>query len=613
MHDIAEFLSRHELFGTLEPEETERLAERIEIEYFEAGATIFRQGAGPPDEMWVLRTGAVELLDDGRVLDLLGEGEPFGHPWMLSGMPTGWEARARENSLCYRLPAEAVIPMLADPAGLRSVARALMDRPRPGGEPTARANDLDVGQEKVRALVRKRPVVCEPAVALREAAGRMEEHGVSSILVDLGDGELGIVTDRDLRSRVVAAGLSLETPVGEVMSAPVVTIDAEQTGDELMLLMIDQGIRHVPVVSSRGELLGVATDIDLLANETHTPIMLRRAIADAGQIDALRPTVEQLTATVIAMHAAGLEATRISGVLSVVVDALVRRLIELTVADLGPPPVEVGWLSLGSFGRREAVPSSDVDSGMAWSEGTGADAEEYVHRLARRVVDELAAMGWQPDRHGVNATGAMSASSVAAWREAIAKWLEPPVSEPELVAISIVLDARVIHGDEELCDLPALLREAHPRPDLLRLLLRQALASKPPTGFMRNIVVEHSGEHAGHFDIKHGGLLPIVNLARYAALAAGATTTSTVDRLRSAGEAGTLNETDAATLEEAFDLFSELRLEHQVGQLMDSIPPDNAIDPKTLNPLERRYLRDAFRAVASVQRVLSTKLTWEST
>src|SRR6188508_3177399 len=103
MHDIAQFLKAHELFGSLEPEELERLAGRVEIEYFEAGATIFRQGESPPDAMWILRTGAVELRDDGRLLDLLGEGEPIGHSWMLSGLPTGWEARARESSLCYRL------------------------------------------------------------------------------------------------------------------------------------------------------------------------------------------------------------------------------------------------------------------------------------------------------------------------------------------------------------------------------------------------------------------------------------------------------------------------------------------------------------------------------
>ena len=160
MHDIAEFLGTHDPFAALEAEKLERLAEHAEIEYFEAEATIFRQGEGPPDAMWIVRTGSVELRDGERVLDLLGEGEPFGHPWMLSGLPTGWEARARESSLCYRLAAEDVIPLLADPAGLRSVARTLMDRSRLLGEPTVKTTDLDVGQETARVLVHRRPVVC---------------------------------------------------------------------------------------------------------------------------------------------------------------------------------------------------------------------------------------------------------------------------------------------------------------------------------------------------------------------------------------------------------------------------------------------------------------------
>ena len=610
MHDIAEFLGKHDPFLALDPVEIEQLAKSVEIEYYEAGATIFRQGEGPPDAMWVVRTGTVELRDRGRVLDLLGEGEPFGHPWMLSGLPTGWEARTRESSLCYRLAADDVVPMLADPAGLRSVARSLMDRPRPSGPPTPRTAALDVGQQSARALIRGRPVICKPGLSLQDAAARMSDEGASYILIDLGHAELGILTDHDLRSRVVAAGRSLETPVEEVMSAPAFTAGPEQTGAELMLTMIDRGVRHVPVLSSRGELLGVVDDIDLLAAEARTPFVLRRAITEAVDAEALRSTAAELASTVIALHEGGVDATGVSAILSVLVDALVRRSIELSIEGHGPPPATVGWLSLGSFGRREAVPSSDLDSGMAWSGRAGQNPADYMKRLAREVVDSLTAMGWQPDPHGVSATGMMSASSIGDWREAIREWVEPPTSEPELVAISIVLDARTIYGPSRDFDVGSLLRDAHPRPALLRLLLRLALASKPPTGFLRNIVVEHSGEHAGQFDIKHGGLLPIVNIARYAGLAAGATTTSTSERLGAAAEAGTVTQKDAATLGEAFDLLSELRMEHQIADLQAGSPPDDLIDPKMLNPLTRRYLRDAFRAVASVQKSLASKLAW---
>ena len=139
-------------------------------------------------------------------------------------------------------------------------------------------------------------------------------------------------------------------------------------------------------------------------------------------------------------------------------------------------------------------------------------------------------------------------------------------------------------------------------------MLRLALAAKPPTGFRHDIVVEDSGEQKGTFDIKHGGLLPIVDLARYAALRADVRVTPTLERLRVAAGEGVLGRDEARILEEAFELFSALRLEHQVDQLDQGREPDDRIDPKQLDPLTRRYLRDAFREVTAVQRSLTGDL-----
>ena len=150
--------------------------------------------------------------------------------------------------------------------------------------------------------------------------------------------------------------------------------------------------------------------------------------------------------------------------------------------------------------------------------------------------------------------------------------------------------------------------QARSHPDLLRLLARFALQFRPPTGFLRDFVVEHSGERRGQLDIKHGGLIPIIDLARWAGMAAGAATGSTVERLRAAEAAGTLDAADARTLIEAFGFIFSLRMDHQVEQLRHGGIPDDFIDPKTLNPLARSYLREAFRAVASVQTGLASEL-----
>src|SRR6266480_4033070 len=168
MHDIVEFLRRHAPFDDLADEALEELARSVEVEFFAAGTTIFRRGEGPMEHVRVVRRGTVELVADGQVLDTLGEGELVGHPSMLSGLPTWFEARAGEDTLCYRLPADAVLPLLARPAGVRYVARSLLARPWPNrGGP---AGDLDPAQQPVARLVHIKPVICDPSDTVREAA-----------------------------------------------------------------------------------------------------------------------------------------------------------------------------------------------------------------------------------------------------------------------------------------------------------------------------------------------------------------------------------------------------------------------------------------------------------
>ena len=139
-------------------------------------------------------------------------------------------------------------------------------------------------------------------------------------------------------------------------------------------------------------------------------------------------------------------------------------------------------------------------------------------------------------------------------------------------------------------------------------MLRLALAAKPPTGFIRDIVVTASGKREEALDIKHGGLLPVIDLARYAALKGSIQANHTIDRLRAATAQGILKAQTARVLEEAFELFSALRLDHQVTQIEQGREPDDLLDPREFDPLTRRYLRNAFREVAAVQKSFASEL-----
>jgi CBS domain-containing protein len=607
VRDVAEFMKAHEPFSNLDETDLGRLAERTKVESFSAGTVIVKQGERPLEEIRVVRKGVVQLTERGRVLDLLEEGEMFGQAWSFSGLPTPWEARAWEDTLCYTLPSDEVVPFLSSRAGLRFVARSLLISPRPGEASTPRVGEFDPTQQPAGALVREQPLIRDPGISLQQAAGYMAESGSGSLLVRLEEGELGILTDHDLRSRVVAKGLSLETPVRDVLTTPVFTVRADQAAAEVLLAMLDHGIRHVPVLSASEEVVGVVTDLDLLAAQARRSFVLRRAIADAGSPGELRDVGARLMPTVVALHQGGLAAEQLGAIISVVVEALVRRMVDLFGETAGPPPAEFAWLWLGSHGRREAAPSSDIDSGLVWEDEGGESTRAYMYGLAEQVGGLLAATGFKSDPHGLTSSGPVMAHPAAEWRETVHGWLDNPTDET-VMAINILLDGRGIEGQNRSLGVLAAAQDAKTRPSFRRLLLRLALATKPPTGFRRDIVVEQSGEHRGSFDIKKGGLLPIVGLARYAGLAAGATSTSTVSRLRAAGAVGYLPESDARTLEEAWRLMTELRMEHQVGQLEAGTSPNDYVDPKALDALTRRHLREAFRLVASTQKTLQKTL-----
>jgi CBS domain-containing protein len=437
----------------------------------------------------------------------------------------------------------------------------------------------------------------------------MTAEGASAVLVRSRE-KLGIVTDRDFRSRVVAAGVSPDAPVSAIMTEPAYTVSADRLGGDVLLDMLERDVHHVPVLSAAGQVLGVVDDGDLMAAEARKPFLLRRAIELAASSAGLAAATAGLGPMIVALHDARVAAEHVAAIGSVVLDALTRRLVELAVTDAGDPPAPFTWFALGSLARRKAVPSSDVDSALAWQdEGAGPAAGDYMARLARAVDQGLRACGMQPDAHGASASNPQFARSLASWRAAARSLSENPAREQALVLLSVITDSRPVWGTGPGASVADALWEARGRPDLQRLLALFALSFRPPTGFLRDFVVEHSGERRGQLDIKHGGLIPIVDLARWAGMAAGVASASTVERLRAAEAAGTLESPQARTLMEAFGFIFSLRLDHQVEQLRRGEVPDDFIDPKTLNPLARSYLREAFRAVASVQANLAAELS----
>ena len=608
----ARFLRAHPPFDALAAADVERVAASAELESHGAGDTVFAEGADAVQHLRVIRTGAVELATRGRVLDVLAEGEVFGHGSLLSGLPPAFSARATENTLCYRIAADEARAVLSAPEGVRFVARSLLEEPTElhmlAREPAVNTADQPVG-----SLVRGEPAVCGPETTIRDAARLMGAGPGTAVVIDLGREGLGILTDRDVRTKVVAGGLNGEDPVTAAMSAPAYTATADRRAGDVLAEMFERGLRHFPVLSPTGRVIGVVEDVDLVALRTRTSFYLRQRLATARSDEELVTMSRELRPMVISLYDAGVAAANVMAVYAVCVDALTRRLLTHALDRRGGVGAEFAWLALGSQARREALPSSDVDSAIVWFDAPDGDADETQTRaalleLAREVIGGMRACGLRMDENGVNADAAPFVRSLSSWQEAAQSWMTDPTQEKALILTSVIVDNRPVWGVHTGTPVADTFRLAASYPRLLRMLARFALSHRPPTRRFRGLVVEHGGEHPGTLDLKHGGLVPILDLARWGAMAAGVTSATTPERLLAAGEAGTLAPEDTHTLRDAFELINNLRLEHQVAQLRAGRQPDDYIDPEELSPLMRVQLRQAFRAVATIQKRVAADL-----
>lgn len=600
--DIPGFLASHPPFDELSPEEFERVLGALEIAHFPPGAIILEEAGEPSSHLYIVRKGVVEILDDGVVIDELGEGEVFGMWSLLGNIAPTATVRAREDTLCYLIGGEVAREILSTRAGAAFVVGSFRRREARIREVLERTPPT-VGLRPVGSLLRRPPIACDPDTPVAEAAALMARERVSSLLVRRPDGRYGILTDRDLRARVVAERRSLDTPVAEVMTPHARTVPADAMIGEVLLAMIEHGVHHLPVVDRAGTVLGVVTDTDLMGIGRETPFALKSALERAPDDDAVATELHRLPDVVAALVEVGTDPVHVGHVVAFAVDAATRRLLELALADLGEPPAPWAWLALGSAARQEQAIRTDQDHALAVEAEPGAFAE-----LAARVVAGLEAGGIPRCNAGVMASDPRLRLALEDWVQRYEVWMAQggPTGSEQL---SIIGDHRQVAGPLEAEPvLDAILARAPEHPAFVRQLARRALDERPPLGFVRDLQVEPRGEHAGRIDLKHRGIVIVSNLARAYAARCGATAKRTLDRLRAAEACGAIDAETRADLEEAFRFLWGVRLRHQVEQHRAGAEPDDFVDPHELGSVTRRGLKEAFRVVHRAQRALALEL-----
>ena len=491
--------------------------------------------------------------------------------------------------------------VLGRPAGTGYVAATLRERLTRTGH-TVHALP-PVSTVSVGDLLRGPPVFCDGGTTISQAARVMTENGVSAILIREGE-RISIVTDAQLRERVLARELSPENKIASV-AVPAVAVAPEYLAVDAIVEMLDAGADHLVVVDRRRGALGLLAAADLLGLESRSPFALRHALLRARDEDELVETAAQLRQLLLVLVDADLPPEKIGRVLSLQFDTLTTRLIDFAIAQLGPAPAPWAWLQLGSAARREFTLGSDQENALAFADTDDrASNDAYFERLALDVNAGLARCGFQPDTNQVLAGNRLWRMSETEWLRVFEECLETP-DESHLIRATVVFDFRHAGGGLEVVPpLVAVLRRASEYPDFVRQLARSASAFRPPLGFRGSLTVGRKDAERGRLDLKRGGAIPIANLARFHALTNGVTISATLDRLVAAQELGALDADTATGLREAFAVVSRIRLAHHAAQVEAGTPIDNLVDPGDLAPLARTELREAFRVVAHAQKRL---------
>jgi CBS domain-containing protein len=583
--DPVAFLRSVPPFDALPDAAFDGAARAVEVVYHAAGEQLVRAGGAPFAHLYVVRKGAVRLERDGRTLQLVEEGECFGFTSLLTG-EASIDVVVEDDLVALRLPGEVFRSLLGDARFARQFTIGLGARLRQSLEDMpAPAFALDLRRE-VAELASGPPVWVEPGTPVRDAARVMRERRISSVLVR--GTPPAIVTDRDLRDRVLAAGLGPDLPVDAVASRPLRAIAAAAPVYEAWLFLLDAGVHHLPVERD-GAITGVVTSGDLLKGVAQTPIAVLRSVERLAGRDAISGYGAKVTEMVAALLAAGLDAPAIAGLVARLDDALVRRVLRWAEADLGPAPAPWAWLAFGSEGRMEQTLVTDQDNGLVYADAGAADRPWFA-ALAERVNADLEAAGFPSCRGDHVARHAHG--TVSEWTARFARSIDTPDAHDA----ALLLDVRPVAGGLDVAVLEDAPRRGAADVRFLRALARDAIAFAPPPSLALRL------RGAGStVDLKWQGISPVVFLARCYGVEVSASDRGTLGRLEAAVRAGLMDADLFTAVSGAYRFLLGLRLRVQLGRLAGGAPPTNEVTLSELSSIDRARLKDAFRAIRAWQ------------
>lgn len=597
--DLRAALETHEPFSSVSPEVRERVIASAEIAQYAAGTLVLDAFSDPSSAVYLILDGQVGLWNDARKRplepdEILGPGRVFGFSAMITERSVGPKAIALTQARVARLPGEHAAAAFVTRQG----ARFLADNLLPHHEDTLPTRAT--GYQRLGDLIVESPLQVPASASIAEVAKAMTDQGRTCAVVTLDDG-FGLVTDASLRERVLVDGLPPTAPARDALDRTALHTPEDTSAAESLVGLIEADAEAIVVTTQDGRLAGVVTMREFALSPTAADLAVHQQLRRAPTSADLTRHAQEIPSLLRHLLRRGLGSGRVIAVYSSLIDAIIHRAIEIELAKRPDLPADgFTWYALGSNGRREAVLSSDVDSGVAFADGTSPELMSAYREVFAQVDVVLMDAGFTGDAHGVSARHEILSRTDSEWLAAARGWLADPVADKGAIMTSLLVDSRPITGAQRRVAAEFVASELRSHPGTMRLLLLDALDRRAK---WRSMLEGWRGPV--RYDLKDHAILPLVNLARWGALAVRSTALSTPDRLRACGGTSILPQAQANSLIEVFEVLQRLRLRYQLLQVADGARASDAVLIDQLSPIDRSVVAQAVREIATAQKRLA--------
>lgn len=628
---VADFLKNFPPFSFLDQHDIEVLSEQVSIIYKDKGVVIFTENEETHESFYVVHKGAIELRKKAQndILDMCDEGDIFGLRPLIAHENYKMEAITHEETILYAIPIAIFKPYAIKNSDVGSfiIDSFASNTQNPfskshsdklygdvfNGENIGEVIDTDNKILDLQPIkYSKKIITCSRAATAKEIAVTMTKKNIGAMLVVEDMLPIGIITDKDLRNKIVTGEYSINTTADVIMNSPVITYSKKMTITQAQMAMMKSNISHLCLTkdgTANTKAVGILSKHDVMVALGNNPAVLIKALKRVKKAKAIKPIRAKIMQLLQGYLDQNIPITLTSKIITELNDACIKRVIELSLAKMKtPPPVRFSWLALGSQGRSEQLLHTDQDNALIYEdvpEELQEKTSKYFLELAAEVNKGLFEIGYEYCPAEMMASNPKWCLSLNQWKQLVHDWISKP-GKDEILLSFIFFDYSLSYGDSELANELSdyIFEDIAANPIFYVHLVSGALQSPSPTGFFRQFLVEQDGAHKDFFDIKRRALMPLADAARVLILSHSVKGISnTHERFEKLAELEPQNKELYLSCAYSYKALLKFRtkqglLHHDSGQF---------IELEALSKLEKVKLKGAFKTIKELQEVISMR------